>query len=201
MKHLLTTILVLGLLASAGGVEAANLITTNSGFETFTGTQDDGITDAFTGYSVVTNGAGKVEATATVHSGLSAVKLTTGTTGGVSGTIIYQGATLTAGTRYKFSFWTRGDGTTGGSYYFHASDQDIHTGSTGITGTTYTKKEIIFTSTVTGSYDFALYAGATAGDVAYFDDISIRLASEGGNTGRLTNRVTSRTLSRVGNRN
>ncbi|MBU1940519.1 MAG: hypothetical protein KKC68_01985, partial [Candidatus Thermoplasmatota archaeon] len=120
----------------------------NEGFETYTGTQDDGTSDTFTPWSptgVNDPSGNKVEATATVNGGSNAVKLTE-TTSQVS---IIQDFSVTAGKLYKVNFYTRGDGSNNGVYSFYdlTNGQSLMANiSTGVSGTTYTEKSIYVTA-------------------------------------------------------
>ncbi|MDO8469230.1 MAG: LamG domain-containing protein [Candidatus Peribacter sp.] len=109
-----------------------------TGFETYAGTQDDAATNTFSSW---TNNASDsiIDATATVHGGSNAVKITRGTDS--AGRIYQSGRTVTGGANYRLSFWTRGDGTVGGRYYVydvtHSTQISAGILATGVTGTDY----------------------------------------------------------------
>ena len=144
----------------------------NGGFETYTGTADDGTIDVFTGWvNVSTPGSGVVEAVTTVHGGSAAVKVTQASGNGW----LYQLITVVPGQKRVLKFWTRGDGSTAGRFriYDNTNSADIvaYT-STGVAGTDYTFYQQIYTipaGCTQVRLDFL--NGAVASSSAYYDDV------------------------------
>lgn len=144
----------------------------NFGFETYTGTPDNGVTDAFTTWTV-NAGTGVIEATATAHSGSIAAKLTSGSSS--NSMLNFNVYAQVAGTSMTFSVWTRGDGTNAGRYALY----DVTNGAyvvaikeTGVAGTTYT--QVTETITVPANcvrIRIDLYCPSAVGGVSYFDDV------------------------------
>jgi len=156
---------------ASGGAE----LITNGGFETYTGTRDDGASDTFTGWTaaLIADGLGnKCEATATAQAGSAAVKFSRA----LGAPYIYQTITVTPGKLYRLHFWTRGDGTRSGQYKVrnHTAGADIIAQtSTDVTGTTYTERSVIFAAPAgCVSVGVYVYAPSTAG-TAYFDGVSV----------------------------
>lgn len=152
----------------------------NAGFETFTGTEGDGTSDAFDVWTEVNSSGNLTEASTTKHGGDYAVKLTYGT----AAAYVYHSYYVMPGQTYSVTFWTRGDGTkagriapytgTGTAIQF-TMDGSSYTGatSTGVTGTDYTMKTITFTvPAACTTVGIRLYSPVSAG-VAYFDDVTI----------------------------
>jgi hypothetical protein len=114
----------------------------NTGFETGAGNPVFGSWPQSIG-----DGAIAVEGTL-VHSGSQAAKLTSGPT---ANTFINQYFTVTPGSTYQFTFWTRGDGTNTGRYQIydgtHGASIIVAT-STGISGTAYQLVTGTFTAPV-----------------------------------------------------
>lgn len=152
---------------------------TNGGFETYTGTQDDGVTDTFTGWTKVNAGTGNIiDATATVpatSAGTNAAKLSGTSTNG----ILRQYVTVTPGQIYGICGWTSGDGTNAGRYSIYdmtngANIKDYT--STGVTSATYAYLRIAFTAPA-GCTQIRLYLvqpPGGSGNWARFDDLSMR---------------------------
>lgn len=92
---------------TGGGAE----LLTNGGFESYTGTPDDGVTDTFSGWGQYTGAGEQIEATATAHAGSAAVKLTSGS----SPPTLYmlRDVTVPANRVLCFSAWLRGNGEDG----------------------------------------------------------------------------------------
>jgi hypothetical protein len=147
----------------------------NGDYEDYTGTLDDAADDTFVGWTIANTGAGDViDATATVHTGANAVKITLGN----DGCNISQDITVVPGSQYQLTFWTRGDGAVAGLYAVYDVSNAaniIAIVTTGISGATYTRLVPTFT-TPAGCVTVRIYflAPALAGD-AYFDDASVRL--------------------------
>lgn len=161
----------------AGKTFGSELISSNTDFETYTGTQDDDVSDTFTGWSVFSP-TGIVDATATAQTGTNAVKITCGTETGTSGARITRTITVASSTRYRLTFYTRGDGTNAGRYrVFDATNSAniISIVSTGITGTTYTQIVAdFFTPATCTSITIFFHAPALDTAVAYFDNTSFK---------------------------
>lgn len=157
----------------------------NPGFETLTsGTDDDGTSDNFANWLETNDDANgeKVEATATAHGGSRAVKLTKGTatTAGIRLT-----GSATAGKLYKLTFWTRGSSGVAGRFRIYDTTTTIVAAtSTGVTSDVYTQVTRYVTASAGAIYvGIHFYAGATTGNVAYFDDVSIQEVTHVGATG------------------
>lgn len=169
-----------GYLGEEGASETlgSELVTTNAGFETYAGVQDDGNTDSFTDW-IVGGGvlAGNtVEATATSHAGSNAVKQAYAAPSDFPR--ISRDFTVSGGGLYKLEFWTRGNGVAAGTYEVYDNTHSaVITGqvSTGITGTTYTLKTV-YVTTPAGCISVRVYfrVGIFAGNINYFDDISFK---------------------------
>lgn len=154
--------------------QTSNLIS-NSGFETYSGTQDDGTADTFTDWTV-DNATGKVEATATVNGGTNAVKLVYSV--GPAITQIYRAITVGSEKTYRLKFYTRGDGTVGGRYAVYDNTNGAYIRSIVATNETSTSYDLV-------TYDFQSPAGcteiiiyflcSTAAGTVYFDDIELKL--------------------------
>lgn len=149
---------------------------TNGGFETHTGTADDGASDTFTGWTnyLVDDGAGnKIEATATAQAGSKAAKLTYGT----ARPYTLQGFAVRPGGSYKLQFYTRGDGSVDGIYYvycYNPSFTVIKSATTGVTGTSYTIITVYFQAPANATTNYvSLYAPSAAG-TAYYDAVSLK---------------------------
>lgn len=160
---------------------------TNGGFETHTGTVDDGITDTFTGWTNSALGTSIIEATATSKSGTRAIKITKGDTQ----CTISQSNAVVANTRHSLVVWNRGDGTNAGLIQIidDQSGQYLQVDGTwaaavysfaGTTSITYARKAVNFTSKITATtITLRLVANATNGSVVYFDDVEFREAYDG----------------------
>jgi hypothetical protein len=158
------------------GANATELLT-NNGFETYTGTPDNNISDSFTGWTVwsTSDPTKTVEATTTTNNGSSAVKITSD---GTANPTIYSGnITVTSGNTYRISYYTRGNGTVDGKVGIWDSTNSayIWNTATGITGTTYQQQIRYFTVPST-STAIAVYLRANATGTAYFDDVSVKLS-------------------------
>ena len=166
---------------SLENAERSELVT-NGDFETYTGTQDDGTTDSYSGW-LVYDIEGTIEATATVHSGNNALKLTR-TSGTIKSNVkVTQDITVEGNKDYILSFYTRGDGTDDGTYSIY----NVTTGGyisnyihTGVSDTTYTEVIYVFTTPPnTTSIRIQLAANDNT-DLAtiYYDDVSIKRIGE-----------------------
>jgi hypothetical protein len=149
---------------------------TNGDFESYTGTQDNGVDDTLTGWTNTGLGAGDIiEATATVHTGTNAIKLTYGN----DGCLVTQQRTVVPGQRYNIVLWSRGDAIVGGRYGVWDVTNGAHIispAATGNTTATYARVQAAFTVPVGCIAILMRLLSATANGDVYFDDVSVRLA-------------------------
>lgn len=150
----------------------------NGGFEAYTGTADDGVTDAFTGWGVDVQASGYVDASSLfggAHGGAVGAKCRN--VGGSSG--VGQAITVTPSTNYRLTFWTRGDGVEAGVYYIYDITNlgfIIGSTTTGVGGTTYALVTQDFTSPAgCVSLGVNLYSPPGNGTNAWFDDVALVL--------------------------
>ncbi len=120
-----------------------------------------------------------------IHGGSDAAKVTGGAT--PYSCYFQQNSVVTAGKLYKFTFWTRGDGTNAGHYltYDATHAQVIHPfTSTGITGTSYTQVTVYVTAPA-GCTSLLVRLGVppAEGGIAYFDDVSVKEVTDVGADG------------------
>lgn len=141
----------------------------NGNFEDTSGTADwDNWTE--------TAGDGAIaEETTDPYWGNKSVKLTAGATANTE--ITQAGITTIAATKYYLTFWTKGDGTNAGRYsiYDVTNAGYISTNqSTGVTGTSWEKFQVMFT-TPAGCVQIRieLECPSANGGVAYFDLASV----------------------------
>lgn len=125
--------------------------------------------------------AGIALETTIVHSGSNAVKMVTGTPPtGYSPNINVANLSVTPGSTYIISFWTRGDGTNAGGYGIYDRSHSQYSVSLGTTttvaGTSYQQVTIQWTAPAgCTAIDFFLTSKlSTAGATAYFDDVSFK---------------------------
>lgn len=142
----------------------------NPGFE-IAGAGDP---DFFGGWSENAGTGAIANETTAFHGGAHSAKLTAGAT---FDTYLYQSFTVTSGQAYKYSFWTRGDGTYDGACAFYDVTNSAYvTGTirTGVTGTTYALSSGSFVAPA-GCTSIRIYlkCSSTNTGIAYFDDISI----------------------------
>lgn len=148
-------------------------LVTNGGFETHTGTVDDGTTDTFTDWTNAgVDANNRIEATATAQAGTHAVKIIR-----ASGLPrIEQDVTVTASAAYRLTFWTRGDGTVAGEYTIYDVSNSAYitaATTTGITGTTYAPCAAAFNTPVgCTSVRVTLRVNAESA-TAYFDAVTL----------------------------
>jgi hypothetical protein len=159
---------------------------TNGGFETVTGTDDDGTQDDFGTWDeagcVATS---KLEATTlNKKGGTRSLMITTGSDSSCA--IIANNIPWIASKSYTLTFWTRGDGTNSGRYFIYDNAASkylqadgISWGSsyffdTGVTGTDWTLiSRTILAPSVTTTFNLRLISDGTVGAVVYFDDVSV----------------------------
>lgn len=134
---------------------------------------DDGISDTFTNYTVVSDdpNGDLCEATATAQAGAVAVKMTRGT--GARPRITSDNIAAVAGETITFTFWTRGDGADAGRYLvFDVTNgvDIIASTSTGVAGVVYTQVSVDFTvpAGCTQIY-FRFLSSTVLASVVYFD--------------------------------
>lgn len=159
-------------LATTGGPLNDGELIANPGFETAGAGDPD-----FWANWLETAGDGAIADEGTlVHGGSHAAKLTAGAP--TQFTRIVQIDAVTAGKRYKLTFWTRGDGTYEGRYRLYDVDNaGIIFGytATGVSGTAYTEIVIYFTAPAGCTQArLELYCPSTDTGIAYFDDVSIK---------------------------
>ncbi|MFA6509515.1 MAG: LamG-like jellyroll fold domain-containing protein [Candidatus Peribacteraceae bacterium] len=143
---------------------------TNGGFET----AGAGGADVFGTWTDNVDDGAIDDETTLVQGGGHAAKLTRNT----SGPTVTQDVAVTAGAIYRFSFWTRGDGTNAGRYYVYDATNGVYIGAitqTGITSTAYTLFTYDFTApTGCTSVRVSVIAPTANGGIAYFDDVSLK---------------------------
>ncbi|MDD5026842.1 MAG: carbohydrate binding domain-containing protein, partial [Candidatus Peribacteraceae bacterium] len=147
---------------------------TNGDFETVTSVGPPA--NFGTWSETVSDGNIETETTA-IHAGTYSAKITSGATTGQTGARISQDVVPTAGATYRFSFWTRGDGTNAGRFriYNGGVGDIVSTTSTNISGTNFQLVTVDFAAPA-GSISISaiLFAGASEGAIAYFDDVSLK---------------------------
>lgn len=161
------------LLITAKSNGALTELVVNGGFETAGGGGDD-VFGTWTeakgnGTIAVETGAGNF------HGGEKSAKLTTGADTAIS---IYQAIVTIPGYTYTLSYWVKGDGSTNKSAYAVydvTNSADIKV-KTAITTATNTWQNITVSFTAPSgcvSTKITLHGAASAGAVAYFDDVSV----------------------------
>ena len=150
--------------AAGGGETLGSELIANGDFETL----GSGGYDLFSEWTE-DDGGGTIEyETVSVHGGSNAVKFTGANL--IVKPRIYKYISTSIGRLYKFSGYSRGDGTHSGRY--SASGIAVVL-STGVTDTTYALFTVSITAPVTSSLVFV--AGPqTTGGVAYFDDLTFK---------------------------
>ena len=141
-------------------------LVSNPGFETAGG----GGADVWASWGETASDGAIANEVVEVHGGADAAKLTQGAS--VATQLYSNGPVTVIGKLYEVSFWARGDGATAGQY--SVGGNGIIQVTTGIPGAVYTKVINYFVATTTGSHRLYLKPGGTNGDIAYFDDISIK---------------------------
>ena len=169
LKALTQTNLNGGFESLGAGETLGSELVLNPGFETAGG----GGADVF-GSWFETVGTGAIADDAVTPHGGSHDALLTYVTG-VS--LVSQNIITTASTRYKFTFWIKGDGTNAGRYQLYDltnSRYIVQAVTTGVTAATWTQVTKYFT-TPAGciSIQLALYPPGVAG-FAQFDDVSLK---------------------------
>ncbi len=137
----------------------------NTGFET-------GDLSSWTNFSsaAVTTGTGEY------YAGSYGVKMQG--SGALSTDLLYQTLTVTAGSNYLYSFWTRGDGTNQGRYAVYDETNAnffVPVSTTGNYSTTYSLVPVSFTAPA-GCTKIRVYAISPDGTdtTAYFDNFSVK---------------------------
>lgn len=147
----------------------------NGGFEV----DDNG---GFADWTELVDNEGTVNKEATiVHSGSQSCKLTMGDDAG-EWAAVQVADTVVAETDYVYTYYTRGDGASGGRYaiYDVSNAGFIDTqANTGVTGTAWVKQTRPFT-TPAGcvSVRLSLVINTTVDTSCYFDDVHLQLASD-----------------------
>jgi len=167
-----------------GGAEALGTeLLTNGGFETPGG----GGADIFGSWSENTTAGGTLaDEGFLVHGGSHALKATCGAINNLY-SHVSQTIVTTVGKLYKFSFWTRGDGTNAGTIfiydYTNGTNYDGYVFlSTGVSGTVYTKVSVYVTARSISTM-FILVSPLTANGSAYFDDVYVQEVTHAGASG------------------
>lgn len=154
---------------AAGG--GGNLLL-NPGFETYTGTLDDAITDAFTSWTVDFIGYGE---STPVHGGGVSVKIKDN-----SGTAsdVLQVVTVTPGASLTFTYWAYGDGTNAGRHEVyditHSADI-VATTANGVTAAAWSQVSVPFTVPAgCTSLEVIVYSPAVSNAYLFIDDTALQ---------------------------
>jgi len=155
------------------GLHFGDEIIENGGFET----AGAGGADAFANW-VEFLGDGAIARTTTAgefYAGVAAAKLTAGAT---ANTQLYESRTVVPGQKYRYAFYTRGDGTYAGRYAIYDNTNSayiVNITATGIIGTSYQRKFVDFTAPA-GCIAVlcSVRPPATNTGIAYFDNVSLR---------------------------
>lgn len=151
-------------------LEESEELAVNGGFEVL----GAGVQDIFLDWTE-NAGAGIIARdTAVKNSGAASCRITFG---GAGGQHIIQYLPLRSGQRHRLSFYTRGDGSVGGSYQVRDSTNAaaiIGITSTGITGTTWTQVTVDFTVPTNCREVEIYFLGPGSAGSAYFDDVSLK---------------------------
>ncbi len=152
----------------------------NSGFEAFSGTPDDGTGDSFTGWTVQA-GDGRVEATqAGAHGGTTAAKITRTALGGNNNCRIHTAGLsnlpVIPGVSYRIRGWTKGDGANDvrmECYATGANSLILAATLAGNTTTSWAQFERTVTVPANGTgIQYTFEAAQVVGAVAQVDDFS-----------------------------
>lgn len=154
---------------------------TNTGFETYTGTQNDSIEDSFTGWTISGTDGYVDSISVSPHGGTSAIHIRSGATANKQ---IKQTVSVTAGERYSFSFFGKigGVALAVGRHAIYDNSNGawivIPTANTGIiSDTTWNYKKVDFTTPAgCTSIDLILLCNSTASRSVYYDDVSLTYA-------------------------
>lgn len=145
----------------------------NGGFET-AGT---GGTDVWGSWTESAGTGSLANETSVKRTGSDAAKMTAGSSANTS---IYQAVSVTAGRRYKLSFWYADNNYSAARYkvYDSASGTDIiPIKALNVTGTTYEYHEAYFVAPTGATFvRIYLYCPADNTRIAYFDDVSLAAA-------------------------
>lgn len=147
--------------SGGGGVRYGENLISNNSFETYSGTQDDGTTDTFTGWTNSVATGGTVESVTASRTGTSALMITRVT----ATSSIRKVANVIAGEQYVYSFYVKGDGVTSGAFAIF----DL-THTTFIKNTTST--EIVSTSYEYYSYTVTIPEGCSQIIVYFWNPIA-----------------------------
>lgn len=156
---------------TAPSITESNELATNGGFEL---AGQGSAADIFFAWAENAGSGTIVRDTAVKNSGAASCRITFG---GAGGQHIIQYLPLRGGQSHQFSFYTRGDGSVGGSYQVRDSTNAaaiISLTATGVTGTTWTLVSVDFTvPTTCREVEIYLLGPGSAGS-AYFDDVSLK---------------------------
>jgi hypothetical protein len=144
--------------------EGSEIISSNPGFETYTGTIDDASADTFTGWSLDNGTGGTAEAVSDAHGGSAALKLTDG---GANRPVAFRTFSPTLGRWYLARAWTKVD--SGGRSRLALTNGIVSLFES--TSTTYELVPITGVG-VSGTATFNVYRISGAAKSAYWDDTS-----------------------------
>ena len=143
----------------------------NGGFETL----GAGGADVFGMWTGVASDGAISNETTLKHGGSNAAKLTAGAT---KATRLVYGLSVTGGTRYKFTFWTAGDGANAGQYsLYDTTNAAAITAvlSTNIVSSAYNLVSFYFTTAANCvAISIGFRCPNAVGGTAYFDDVSLK---------------------------
>lgn len=156
------------------GGDAQSELLSNPGFETFTGTEDDGTSDDFASWDEIDTddpSGDIVEAVTTVHGGSYAVKITR-----TAGTPYVRQRNITVAPQklYRFTAWTRGDGSNDGHFIIRDATNAVNTvtDSFGNTNTSYAFFSLVMAAPATCE-ELWLYLQVASSSTVHYDDASI----------------------------
>lgn len=148
----------------------------NTGDDVGSGADTGGVvtTDVFGTWAESVSGGLLTRATDSVKSGTYSAKISS--VAGIA-SCIYQNIVTTASTRYKLTFWTRGDASVAGRYRIYnntGAAYILDETTTGVTSATWTQVTRYFT-TPAGCISVGVYLDAPgSAGIAYFDDVSLK---------------------------
>jgi len=156
-------------------------LVSNGGFETHTGTRDDGITDDFTAWRELSaNATNIIDATATLHSGSSAIKFTRDSSAVNLRIDNYSTGQITteAGQYNLFSIWGRQDGITAKgdmTLYDRINGSYMMSIFTGASSTDWVQSTFMYKVADNNiNYDSTLKFQEPLTGTIYWDDVSIK---------------------------